>query len=73
MILIFFKKKNINYKNFYWYKKINKISDENNSVLIDLMDYIDFKEKPFYFHSCDGHWSDFGNKFAAKIFLEHYN
>lgn len=68
-----FQKKKINYKNFYWYKKINKISDRNNSVLIDLMDHIDFKKKPFYFHSCDGHWSDYGNSFAAKIFLEHYN
>ena len=31
------------------------------------------KEKePFYFHSCDGHWSEYGNNFAAKVFLDHY-
>ena len=33
---------------------------------------IDFKKKPFYFHSCDGHWSKLGNLFAASIFLENY-
>ena len=63
---------NENYKDLYWYKKISKISSENNTVLIDLMDYIDFKKKPFYFHSCDGHWSKLGNLFAASIFLENY-
>ncbi len=67
-----FQKNNENYKDLYWYKKISKISSENNTVLIDLMDYIDFKKKPFYFHSCDGHWSKLGNLFAASIFLENY-
>lgn len=67
-----FQKKNINYKNLYWYKKIVAISKRNNSTLIDLMDFINFKEKPFYFHSCDGHWSEYGNNFAAQVFLDHY-
>ena len=49
-----------------------KITQRNNSVLIDLMDFVNFKEKPFYFHSCDGHWSKYGNEFAAKIFLNYY-
>ena len=65
-------KNKTNYKNFYWYKKIIEISERNNSILIDLMDFIDFKKKPFYFHSCDGHWSEYGNNFAAKVFLDHY-
>ena len=46
---------------------------ENNSILIDLMDYIKFEKKPQYFHSCDGHWSETGNLFAADIFLKYYN
>ncbi len=68
-----FQKNKINYKNFYWYKKISELSVRNDSVLIDLMDYIDFKKKPLYFHSCDGHWSEYGNFFAADVFLENYN
>ena len=68
-----FQKNKTDYKNFYWYEKIIEISERNNSILIDLMDFIDFKKKPFYFHSCDGHWSEYGNNFAAKIFLDHYD
>jgi hypothetical protein len=37
------------------------------------MDFIDFKEKAFYFHSCDGHWSEFGNFFASETFLRSIN
>ena len=67
-----FQKNKTDYKNFYWYEKIIEISERNNSILIDLMDFIDFKKKPFYFHSCDGHWSEYGNNFAANVFLDHY-
>jgi hypothetical protein len=68
-----FQKSNENYKDLYWYKEIAKIAINNNSVLIDLMDYVDFKKKPFYFHSCDGHWSEYGNSFAANVFINNYN
>ena len=68
-----FQKNKINYKNFYWYNELEKLSKRNNSILIDLMDYIKFEKKPQYFHSCDGHWSEFGNLFAADIFLKYYN
>ena len=68
-----FQKNKINYKNLYWYKEINKIAKKNNSTLIDLMDFIDFNEKHVYFHSCDGHWNEYGNKFVADIFLEKYS
>tara|TARA_B100001057_G_scaffold417173_1_gene435627 strand:- start:2070 stop:3080 length:1011 start_codon:yes stop_codon:yes gene_type:complete len=64
---------NINYKKLYWYKELNKLASRNNSTIIDLMEYIDFKNKHKYFHSCDGHWSVKGNLFAAKTFLEFYN
>jgi hypothetical protein len=29
-----------------------------------------FEVKHLYFHSCDGHWSAYGNNFAAKKYLE---
>tara|TARA_B100000902_G_scaffold354152_1_gene366106 strand:- start:1495 stop:2535 length:1041 start_codon:yes stop_codon:yes gene_type:complete len=68
-----YQKNKINYKNFYWFKELNRITKKNNIILIDLMDHIDFTIKPRYFHSCDGHWNDFGNKFAAETFLKYYN
>ena len=68
-----FQKNKINYKEFYWYKTLVNLLDKNNSTLIDLMDYIEFDKKALYFHSCDGHWSDYGNSFAANIFLKYYN
>ena len=62
--------KNNNYKDLYWYKQIKLLSKRNNSILIDLMDYIDYKKRHLYFHSCDGHWSEYGNKFSSNIFLK---
>ena len=44
-----------------------------NSKIIDLMDFVDFKIKSKYFHSCDGHWSNYGNEFAASSFLKIYS
>ena len=61
------------YKELYWYKKISQISESNKSALIDLMDYIDYEKRFQYFHSCDGHWSEFGNKFAADVFTKKFN
>ena len=68
-----FQKNKKNYKELYWYKQLVKILDKNNSTLIDLMDYIEFDKKALYFHSCDGHWSEYGNFFAANVFLKYYN
>ena len=65
-------RKKMDYKNLYWYSKIKNIAKNNNSILIDLMDHIDFKKKHIYYHSCDGHWSDYGNQYVANIFLENY-
>ena len=65
-------KNKVNYKNLLWYKKITQLAERNNTILIDLMDFIDFKEKHLYFHSCDGHWNEYGNEFAANSFLENY-
>jgi len=68
-----FQKNKKNYKELYWYKQLAKILEKNNSTLIDLMDYIEFDKKALYFHSCDGHWSEYGNLFAANVFLKYYN
>ncbi|MBD1141199.1 hypothetical protein IDH20_03445 [Pelagibacterales bacterium SAG-MED39] len=68
-----FQKNKTNYKDFYWFKELSQISKRNNITLIDLMDYINFKKKHLYFHSCDGHWSRYGNFFAAEVFLKHYH
>ena len=67
-----FQKKNNSYKDLYWYKEIYKLADRNNTTIIDLMDYVKFEDKLLYFHSCDGHWSEYGNQFSAKSFLENY-
>lgn len=67
-----YQKYKVNYKNLYWYKEINKLADINNSKIIDLMDFVDFNIKSKYFHSCDGHWNNYGNEFAAISFLKIY-
>lgn len=67
-----FQKSNVNYKNLFWYKEFLQLSNKNNIVLIDLLDYVDFKNKYLYFLNCDGHWNSFGNNFAAEVFLNFY-
>ena len=70
--IISLKRKKTDYKNLYWYSEIKKIAENSNSILIDLMDHIDFEKKHVYYHSCDGHWSEYGNKYVANIFLKYY-
>ena len=67
-----FQKKDTSYKNLYWYKEINKLAKRNNTTITDLMDFVNFDEKLLYFHSCDGHWSEYGSKFAVNSFLNNY-
>ena len=62
-----------NYKDLYWYKKINSLSQKNNVKLIDLMDHINYEKRFTYFHSCDGHRSKEGNAFAADNFIKNKN
>ncbi len=59
-----------NYKNLYWYKKFELLAKKNSSILIDLMDYKDYNKRHLYFHTCDGHWSEYGNKFSSEVFLK---
>ena len=67
-----FQKKNISYKNLYWYKEIYSLAERNNTIIIDLMDFVNFEDKLLYFHSCDGHWSEYGSEFSANSFLKKY-
>jgi hypothetical protein len=62
-----------NYKNLYWYKKLLKNSEKYNVNLIDLMDFKDMKKEYSYYHNCDPHWNENGNKFAAQIYLDNLN
>ena len=49
-----------------------KLAKRNNTTITDLMDFVNFDEKLLYFHSCDGHWSEYGSKFAVNSFLNNY-
>ncbi len=65
-------KKNINYKNLYWYEEIVKLAKRNETIIVDLMDFVNFENKLLYFHPCDGHWSEYGSEFSANSFLTKY-
>lgn len=56
-----------NYKDLTWYKKIRKISEDNNVNLIDMVDYLDYKSYKKMIHSCDDHWNRNGSKFASDL------
>lgn len=60
---------NKSYKDQYWFKELYKLSKEKNFFIIDLMEYIPNQIENL-FHSCDGHWNDYGNKWAADIISE---
>jgi hypothetical protein len=62
---------NKSYKELYWYKKINVLSNKFNFKIIDLYDFSNVKEQYKYFHECDGHWNDYGNKFVYDIYKNH--
>lgn len=62
---------NKSYKELYWYKKINILSNKFNFKIIDLYDFSNIKEQYKYFHECDGHWNNYGNKFVYDIYKNH--
>ena len=59
---------NTDYKNKYWYKKILSLSKKHNFKIIDLYEYFDSNIQYKYFLECDGHWSNFGNLSAFKVY-----
>ncbi|OUX54356.1 MAG: hypothetical protein CBE47_01230 [Pelagibacteraceae bacterium TMED287] len=58
-----------NYKNLYWFQELESMSQKLDFELIDLNDVFNIKNVNEYFHSCDGHWSKYGNFAAAEHFL----
>ena len=49
-----------------WYKGLQSLSYNSGGVFIDLLDFL--PDNVFsIFHSCDTHWSDKGNSWAAEI------
>lgn len=50
----------------YWYQNLSNLATNSGGVFIDLSDY-DVPNIDELFHSCDGHWSDFGNRWAAEV------
>lgn len=53
------------YKDQYWYKELYKLANKKNIFTIDLIEHLP-KNIESLFHSCDGHWNDYGNKWAAE-------
>ena len=58
------------YKELYWFQKLLSLSKINKFDIIDLNDVFDVNNVNRYFHSCDGHWSPYGNLVAAQYFLK---
>jgi len=64
---------NNDYKKKYWYKKILSLSKDYNFKIIDLYEYFDSNIQYKYFLECDGHWSNFGNLSAFKVYKNQNN
>jgi len=52
-------------------KALSKLSKEIGFEYLDLLPLMKGQEDiKRFFHSCDGHWSDYGHKFVSEILLE---
>lgn len=57
------------YKSQAWFIGLHAIADPSGGKVLDLLDYLPRNYKNL-FHSCDGHWSEEGNKWAAEKIYE---
>jgi len=55
------------YKNLKWYLDLKRISSQTNSILFDLADHLKKEDWGKMVHTCDGHWSIYGNSIVAKL------
>ena len=55
------------YKNLKWYLDLKRISSQTNSILFDLADHLKKEDRGKMVHTCDGHWSIYGNSIVAKL------
>lgn len=58
------------YKKLYWYEQLKKMSKLYNFMFIDLYDIFLVDEQYKYYHECDGHWNEFGNKIVSEYYLK---
>lgn len=49
-----------------WYQNLISLATTSGGVFIDLSDF-EVSNIAELFHSCDGHWSEFGNRWAAEV------
>ncbi len=58
------------FKKQFWYSELKKMTQINQLNLVDLSQYVPIDFQNIYF-SCDGHWSEYGNKWAADVLVNH--
>ena len=58
------------YKKLYWYEQLKKMSKLYNFMFIDVYDIFLVDEQYKYYHECDGHWNEFGNKIVSEYYLK---
>jgi len=53
-------------------KKLKRFLEDNNVLYIDILSHLHSYTKDWekYYHSCDGHWSEFGNLIIAQYLIE---
>ena len=61
-----------NYKNLKWYLDLKRISSQTNSILFDLADHLKEEDWEKMVHTCDGHWSIYGNSIIAKLIKKNF-
>ena len=66
--------KGYEYKNLQWFKDLQSLISKYDVNLINIEDYVDYKNYNKLIHTCDDHWNKYGNDFVAEIvFKEIYN
>jgi len=60
------------YKNLKWYLDLKRISSQTNSILFDLADHLKKEDWEKMVHTCDGHWSIYGNNIIAKLIEKNF-
>ena len=60
------------YKNLKWYLDLKRISSQTNSILFDLADHLKEEDWEKMVHTCDGHWSIYGNSIIAKLIKKNF-
>lgn len=53
----------------YWYQNLRSLAEDSGGEFVDLLDHIP-QDVERLFHSCDGHWSENGNRWAAEVVSE---